>query len=190
MPRRDRGAGTGRPSAPDLLVTPGGTAFPVPQGATGPIPVLNRTGHRTGTAFTGGRGGAKGHVDTIRVCSLPLHEAVAQSILYTALARATGHFGRHSTGERRMKHAELIASGLQLLLSALQPLREGGVGAVDPENFLHPRSYGCAPLQSQRVPRHPRPRRLRSELSFEFGQSRTNSRQYQGRKPNACIAPW
>ena len=67
MRKRDREAGTGRPGAPDFLVTPGGTAFPVPQGATGPVPVLNRTGNRTGTAFTGGRGGANGQVDTIRV---------------------------------------------------------------------------------------------------------------------------
>jgi len=67
MPRRDRGASTGRPSAPDFLVTPGGTAFPVPPGATGPVPVLNQAGHRTGTAFTGGRGGANGQVDTVRM---------------------------------------------------------------------------------------------------------------------------
>ena len=54
-------------SAPDFIVTPGGTAFPVPKGATGPVPVINQAGKRTGTAFTGGRGGTNGQVDTIRI---------------------------------------------------------------------------------------------------------------------------
>jgi len=53
--------------APDFIVTPGGTAFPVPKGATGPFPVVNQAGKRTGAAFTGGRGGANGQVDTIRI---------------------------------------------------------------------------------------------------------------------------
>src|SRR5712691_8443514 len=67
MHRRGTGVSTGCTSAPDFLVTPGETAFPVPPGATGPVSVLNRAGNRTGTAFTGGSGGANGQVDTIRM---------------------------------------------------------------------------------------------------------------------------
>lgn len=58
----------GPPSnAPDFIVSPGGTAFPVPRGATGPTPVINPTGRQTGSAFTGGRGGANQQVDALRV---------------------------------------------------------------------------------------------------------------------------
>src|SRR5207253_10484634 len=63
----DAGEQAGITSTPDFIVTPGGTAFPVPKGATGAVPVINRVGDRTGTAFTGGRGGANGQVDTIRM---------------------------------------------------------------------------------------------------------------------------
>ena len=52
---------------PNVGIQASGTAFPVPQGATGPVPVLNRAGNRTGIAFTGGSGGAHGQVDTIRM---------------------------------------------------------------------------------------------------------------------------
>src|SRR5213593_1545794 len=71
MHRRDRGASIGRPSIPHFIVTPGGTAFPVPQGATGPIPVLNEAGNRTGTACRGGSWGATGQVATIRIMNPP-----------------------------------------------------------------------------------------------------------------------
>ncbi len=53
--------------APDFVVSPGGTAYPVPKGASGPVPVVNPGGKTTGTAFTGGKGGANGQVDTIRL---------------------------------------------------------------------------------------------------------------------------
>ena len=54
-------------NAPDFVVSPGGTAFPVPKGASGPTPVVNPAGKKTGDAFTGGSGGANGQVDTIRM---------------------------------------------------------------------------------------------------------------------------
>jgi len=62
------GAARGVPSrAPDFVVSPGGTAYPVPTGATGPVPVINEAGKRTGTGFTGGKGGANQQVDTLRI---------------------------------------------------------------------------------------------------------------------------
>ena len=42
---------------PDFVVSPNGTAFPVPTGATGPVPVVNPAGKITGSAFTNGKGG-------------------------------------------------------------------------------------------------------------------------------------
>ena len=54
-------------SAPNFIVSPSGTAYPVPRGAQGPVPVINPAGKVTGSAFTGGRGGANGQVDTIRI---------------------------------------------------------------------------------------------------------------------------
>lgn len=53
--------------APDFIVSPGGTAFPVPQGARGPVPVVNQMGNQTGIAFTGGSGGVNGQVSTVRI---------------------------------------------------------------------------------------------------------------------------
>lgn len=55
--------------APDFVVSPNGTAYPVPAGAQGPVPVINRAGNQTGTAYTGGRGGGSldNRVDTIRL---------------------------------------------------------------------------------------------------------------------------
>ncbi len=52
---------------PDFIVDPGGQVFPVPRGATGPVPVVNKSGNTTGAAFTGGQGGANKQVDTIRI---------------------------------------------------------------------------------------------------------------------------
>ena len=54
-------------SAPDFVVSPNGTAYPVPAGAQGPTPVINPAGNQTGVAFTGGSGGANGQVSTIRL---------------------------------------------------------------------------------------------------------------------------
>jgi RHS repeat-associated protein len=54
-------------NAPDFIVSPGGTAYPVPRGATGPTPVINPAGRQTGSAFAGGRGGANQQVDSLRV---------------------------------------------------------------------------------------------------------------------------
>jgi len=53
--------------APDYIVDPAGTAYPVPEGATGPTPVINQAGVQTGSAFTGGTGGANGQVATMRI---------------------------------------------------------------------------------------------------------------------------
>lgn len=49
------------------MVDPSGQAFPVPNGATGPTPVINHAGNTTGSAFTGGAGGANGQVATMRI---------------------------------------------------------------------------------------------------------------------------
>jgi len=54
-------------NAPDFIVSPGGTAFPVAKGATGPSPVINPAGKLTGVAFTGGKGGAHGELSTMRI---------------------------------------------------------------------------------------------------------------------------
>jgi RHS repeat-associated protein len=54
-------------NSPNYVVTPGGTAFPVPAGATGPTSVVNPAGNVTGAAFTGGAGGANGKVATMRI---------------------------------------------------------------------------------------------------------------------------
>ncbi|WP_312452579.1 RHS repeat domain-containing protein [Stutzerimonas nitrititolerans] len=53
--------------APDFVVSPGGTVFPVPKGTTGPTPVVNPAGSQTGVAFTGGSGGTNGKVSTMRI---------------------------------------------------------------------------------------------------------------------------
>jgi RHS repeat-associated protein len=61
------GGGGGTPKGPSFVVTPGGTAIPVPKGATGPTPVINPQGKTTGSAYTGGAGGANGKVDGVRI---------------------------------------------------------------------------------------------------------------------------
>ena len=58
-----RGGGGGT----DFVVTPKGTAVPVPDGATGPVPVINPSGNQTGIAYTGGSGGTNGQVTTLRI---------------------------------------------------------------------------------------------------------------------------
>jgi len=60
-------ADRGGSGSPDFVVSPDGTAFPVPKGATGPTPVVNSAGNQTGSAFTGGSGGANGQVSTMRM---------------------------------------------------------------------------------------------------------------------------
>jgi len=62
-----KGVGKTSDKAPDFVVSPGGTAFPVPKGATGPASVVNPGGKTTGNAFTGGKGGVNGKVDTMRI---------------------------------------------------------------------------------------------------------------------------
>jgi len=59
--------GSSNPNSVSFIVSPNGTAYPVPRGATGPTPVINQFGNQTGVAFTGGRGGANGSVSTIRL---------------------------------------------------------------------------------------------------------------------------
>jgi hypothetical protein len=49
--------------APDFIVDRGGQAFPVPQGAVGPV----QTNNGRGTAFVDGSGGTNRQVDTIRI---------------------------------------------------------------------------------------------------------------------------
>ena len=55
------------PAAPNFVVSPNGTVYPVPEGAQGPVPVINPAGNQTGVAFTGGSGGANGQVSTMRL---------------------------------------------------------------------------------------------------------------------------
>jgi hypothetical protein len=43
--------------APLIVVSPGGDAIPVPNGASGPVPVVNPQGNTTGFGYTGGSGG-------------------------------------------------------------------------------------------------------------------------------------
>lgn len=59
--------GTTTTSSGFYCVSPGGTAFPVPKGATGPTPVINPAGKQTGIAYTGGSSGENGQVATMRV---------------------------------------------------------------------------------------------------------------------------
>jgi RHS repeat-associated protein len=42
---------------PLIVVSPGGDAIPVPNGAAGPVPVVNPQGNTTGFGYTGGSGG-------------------------------------------------------------------------------------------------------------------------------------
>ena len=61
------GVAKGAEKAPDFIVSKGGTAFPVPKGSKGSTSVVNPQGKTTGSAFTGGKGGANGQVDTMRI---------------------------------------------------------------------------------------------------------------------------
>ena len=58
--------GGGAGGMPNFAVSPGGTVFPIPGGARGPLPVVNPGGKVTGSAFTGGGGGSNGQVCTVR----------------------------------------------------------------------------------------------------------------------------
>ena len=53
--------------ASDFVVSPGGTVYPVPNGAVGPVPSINGAGQRTGSAFINGHGGENGQVGTMRL---------------------------------------------------------------------------------------------------------------------------
>ncbi|WP_341922299.1 Ig-like domain repeat protein [Polaromonas sp. YR568] len=63
---RDAALLEGGGGGPNYGVSSNGTVFPIPAGARGPIPVTNPNGQVTGTAFTGGNGGANGQVCTVR----------------------------------------------------------------------------------------------------------------------------
>jgi len=55
-------------ASPNFIVTPGGTAYPVPKGATGPVPSVSKTsGNVTGSAFINGSSGTNGQVNTMRI---------------------------------------------------------------------------------------------------------------------------
>ncbi len=54
-------------AAPNFVVDRSGQVFPVPQGARGPVPVVNSAGNQTGVAFTGGTMGQNGQVSQIRL---------------------------------------------------------------------------------------------------------------------------
>jgi len=59
--------GNGNTNSPNFIVDKSGQAFPVPKGAKGPTPVINESGKQTGVAFTGGKGGKNGKVETMRI---------------------------------------------------------------------------------------------------------------------------
>jgi hypothetical protein len=59
--------GNGSTNTPDYVVTSKGDVIPVPKGATGPSDVVNQAGKVTGSAYTGGSGGANGQVSTVRI---------------------------------------------------------------------------------------------------------------------------
>lgn len=61
------GAGVSGGGGVNFIVSPNGTAYPVPKGATGPTPTFNNSGANTGSAFTGGAGGANGQVSIMRI---------------------------------------------------------------------------------------------------------------------------
>jgi RHS repeat-associated protein len=66
------GAAVVAPKVPGYVVSPDGTAFPVPKGAQGPVPVVNEAGKTTGVAFTGGKGGANGQgCGSFRTTAIP-----------------------------------------------------------------------------------------------------------------------
>ena len=66
------GGGGGLRPAPNFVVSPKGTTFPVPSGAVGPRAVVNSSGEQTGVGFTGGVGGANAQVSTMRLmCPAP-----------------------------------------------------------------------------------------------------------------------
>jgi hypothetical protein len=51
----------------NFVVTPKGIAVPIPEGATGPVDIVNKSGRVTGFAFVGGSSGDNGQVDSVRV---------------------------------------------------------------------------------------------------------------------------
>jgi hypothetical protein len=58
-------------TGPTFIVDQGGVVFPVPQGATGLVPVINSASVQTGVAFTGGNGGTNGQVASMRLMDSP-----------------------------------------------------------------------------------------------------------------------
>jgi hypothetical protein len=54
-------------NSPDFIVDRSGQTFPVPKGATGPVPSINESGKVTGIGFKGGNGGGNGQVTTMRI---------------------------------------------------------------------------------------------------------------------------
>jgi RHS repeat-associated protein len=60
-------AATPTVTPPNFIVSPNGTAFPVPPGSQGPVPVINPAGSQTGSAYVGGTGGANKQVDSMRI---------------------------------------------------------------------------------------------------------------------------
>jgi len=62
-----------------IVVTPGGTAIPVPNGAAGPVPIINPGGATTGFKFTGGSGGygMNSRVTTVRIMDPTLPNAAS-----------------------------------------------------------------------------------------------------------------
>jgi RHS repeat-associated protein len=58
---------TSTTNTPNFVVDPKGTVAPIPDGANGPVPVINENGNQTGLAYTGGKGGKNGNVTSVRV---------------------------------------------------------------------------------------------------------------------------
>jgi RHS repeat-associated protein len=52
----------------NFIVTPGGTAYPIPAGARGPFPnIVPNSGRQSGVIFSGGSGGQNGQVAQLRI---------------------------------------------------------------------------------------------------------------------------
>lgn len=128
-------------NAPDFVVSPGGTAFPVPKGAMGPVSVINPAGNRTGIAFTDGAGGANSKVTTMRIMNPTLPKGSSPGypkgyIKYENSAFPTPQGVDPYTGKtlpNSLSHFQLIKSGeiamVDMKKSILKAIR--GLKVVD-----------------------------------------------------------
>jgi hypothetical protein len=86
-----------------IVVTPGGTAIPIPTNATGPVPVINPGGKTTGFAYTGGSGGygMSPRTSNVRIMdpTLPKGPSPGYPNGYTNYQNASGQGVNPKTGQ-------------------------------------------------------------------------------------------